>query len=101
MLQTIGARHGLSAAEVDACIEDPAILAYIRSEAERAPAGASAPLLLVNEERVDDVSVKGVRHAIDAALATSRLREQPPEPPRQPGDAPSADLTPAPASPRT
>jgi protein-disulfide isomerase len=91
VLQTIGARHGLSAAEVDACIEDPAILAYIRSEAEHAPTGANPPLLLVNGQRVDDLSVKGVRHAIDAALQAIRIEAQPSETAPPPsGDTPPA-----------
>jgi protein-disulfide isomerase len=79
VLQTIGARHGLSAAEVDACIEDPATLAYIRGTTERAPAHANAPLLLVNGERVEDLSIKGVRHAVDAALLAARQAAPPAE----------------------
>jgi protein-disulfide isomerase len=100
VLQTIGARHGLSAAEVDTCIEDPPTLTYIRAEVERAPIGANPPLLLVNGQRVDDLSVKGVRHAIDAALGSIRLLAQPTESPAPPVDAAQVPVsTPAPELP--
>jgi hypothetical protein len=96
VLQTLGARHGLSTAEVDACIEDPMTLAYIRIEAERAPIGANPPLLLVNGQRVDDLSVKGVRHAIDGALAGIRLLAEQTESHVQAADAAAPGSTPVP-----
>lgn len=73
LMQTIGARHGLSTAEVAACIDDAATRNYIRSEAEHAPAATKPPLILVNGVAVEDVSAAGLRRAIDDALAAYRI----------------------------
>lgn len=75
VMAAVGERHGLSPAQVQACIQHEPTLAYIRREAERAPSQSLPPVILVNGQRVAEPTSAAIRSAVDQALETHRITE--------------------------
>jgi protein-disulfide isomerase len=92
----IGAAHGLSEPQVEACIEDPVLRAYIQKQLDDAPDMTSTPAVFVNDSRVAGFTYEAIATAVDEAIEAARLAAAPPAP--NPS-IPSAEPLPAPLAP--
>ena len=105
----IGAAHGLSEPDIEACIKDKTLQAYIQKQLDDAPDMTAAPAVFINGRRVEPVTYDAIAAAIDqeiaAAAAAAALlapetapSEEPPAlpaPPPAPAPAPTPATTPA------
>ncbi|MDZ4761137.1 MAG: thioredoxin domain-containing protein [Alphaproteobacteria bacterium] len=66
----IGAAHGMSSSDVQACIGNPEIKAYLDKQVEDAPGVMSTPTLYVNGRLVAEPTFAALGAAIDAELAS-------------------------------
>jgi protein-disulfide isomerase len=95
----IGAAHGLSQADVEACIKNPVLQAYIEKELDDAPDMTAAPAVFVNDKRVAGFTFEAISNAVDEAIAAARVAALPPTPEEVPPSEPSAAPPEAPADP--
>jgi protein-disulfide isomerase len=79
-LVQIGAAHGLSQPQVDACLNDQALQAFIQRQLDDSPEMAAAPAVYVNGKRVPGVTYDAIAQAVDDAIAATAPVETPPAP---------------------
>jgi protein-disulfide isomerase len=89
----IGAAHGLSEPQVEACIRDPKLEAYIQKQLDDAPDMTSTPAVFVNDKRVAGFTYEAIARAIDEAIEAAKPAAPSPESP------PESPATPAPEDP--
>ena len=70
-LNQIGAAHGLSEPDVEACIKDRSLQAYIQKQLDDAPDMAASPAVFVNGHRVEAVTYDAIAKAIDQEIASA------------------------------
>ena len=96
IVMEIGAAHGLSAPEVEACVKDEAVRRYVQKELDDAPDMASTPVVFVNGRRLEASTYEGVAAAIDTAIREGAAAEEPPPPGAEHGDKSIDTTTPLP-----
>ena len=69
----IGAAHGLSEPDVEACIKDKALQAYIQKQLDNAPEMTVSPAVFVNGRRVEAVTYDAIAKAIDLEIAAAAV----------------------------
>lgn len=95
----IGAAHGLSADDIEACTRDEKLQAYIQKELDDAPEITASPAVFVNDRRVAGFTYDAIAEAVDEAIEAARLAAQPPEPALTPDWNANPAAEPAPPSP--
>ena len=69
----IGAAHGLSEPDVEACIKDKTLKAYIQKQLDNAPEMTVSPAVFVNGRRVEAVTYDAIAKAIDQEIAAAAV----------------------------
>ncbi|MBI1359753.1 MAG: thioredoxin domain-containing protein [Alphaproteobacteria bacterium] len=80
IVMEIGAAHGLSSRDVEACIKDENVRGYVQKELDQSPDMTSMPVVFVNGRKLDTFTYETVAAAVDQAAREGAAAAEPPAP---------------------